>query len=290
VNPEFPHQGTPQGGVVSPLLANIALNGIENIGASGKLSARYYPCLRYADDCVFILQPNQNSQEILEEITEFLAQRGMELNQKKTKIVASTDGFDFLGWHFVVQSNGKFRSYPSEENFKAFRQKVKYIVNNSNYGAQVKAEKLAPVVRGWRNYHKYCNMSGSRFSLWYLINRAFKVFNKEAKLNRYTTEALVKKAFPAIPWNENKFVNVKGNKSPFDGDIVYWSKRNSGLYDGATARTLRKQNHTCGYCGLPLWGEEKVHLHHVDGNHDNWKPDNLLTVHESCHDYIHMGK
>ena len=90
----------------------------------------------------------------------------MEVSQKKTKVTASTDGFDFLGWHFFVQkNNGKFRSIPSEDNFKAFRQKVKHVVNNSNYGAETKVSKLAPVVRGWRNYHKHCKMDGSRFNL-----------------------------------------------------------------------------------------------------------------------------
>jgi retron-type reverse transcriptase len=59
-----------------------------------------------------------------------------------------------------VQSNGKFRCTPSVENFNKFPQKVKTIVNCSNYGAKVKAEKLAPIVRGWRNYHKFCNMNG----------------------------------------------------------------------------------------------------------------------------------
>jgi retron-type reverse transcriptase len=291
VNPEFPEQGTPQGGVVSPLLANIALNGIEEIGATGAPSKKYHPCIRYADDCVLILKPEQDADKILEELREFLAKRSMEINQKKTKLIASTDGFDFLGWHFVVQeNNGKFRSYPSEENFKTFRQKVKHVVNNSNYGAKVKAEKLAPIVRGWRNYHKYCNMSGSRFSLWYPANRAFRVFNKEAKLNRYTTKALTDKAFPAVPWKENGFINVKGDKSPFDGDITYWTERNNTMYDGATAKTLRKQNHTCGHCGLKFFDGERVHLHHIDGNHNNWKAKNLMVVHESCHDYIHMSK
>jgi hypothetical protein len=54
-------------------------------------------------------------------------------------------------------------AFPSVDNFKAFRKKVKHIVNNSSYGAKVKAEKLAPIVRGWRNYHRYCKMDGSRF-------------------------------------------------------------------------------------------------------------------------------
>jgi RNA-directed DNA polymerase len=51
-----------------------------------------------------------------------------------------------------VQNNGKFRSIPSADNYEAFRKKVKAIVNNSNYGAEVKAKKLAPLVRGWRRY------------------------------------------------------------------------------------------------------------------------------------------
>jgi 5-methylcytosine-specific restriction endonuclease McrA len=176
------------------------------------------------------------------------------------------------------------------ENFQKFREKVKKIVNNSNYGAREKAKKLAPIVRGWRNYHQFCKMDGSRFRLWSLSNRAWKVFNKESKLDRYQVTELVNKAFPAVPHHENKFVNVKGDKSPFDGDILYWSKRNSALYDGKTSKMLKKQNHTCGYCGLQFIGEERVHLHHIDGDHNNWKDKNLTVVHESCHDYIHKSK
>src|SRR4028118_1583802 len=175
--------------------------------------------------------------------------------------------------------NGKFRCVPSADNFKAFRHSVKHIVNNSNYGAMVKAEKLALVVRGWRNYHRYCKLEGSRLSLWFIQNRAFKVFNKESKQSRYTSKKLLDKAFPSVPYSENKFVNVKGKKSPYDGDIAYWSKRNSKLYDGKTSKALKRQNHKCGKCGLKMLGDEKVHLHHVDGNHSNSKTKNLLAVH-----------
>ena len=280
VNPEFPEQGTPQGGVVSPLLANIALNGIEEIHQS----------VRYADDMVIILKPKDDAVAILEQISQFLAERGMKISDHKTKLTATTDGFDFLGWHFNVQSNGKFRCVPSEDNYKAFRQKVKHIVNNSNYGATTKAEKLAPVVRGWRNYHRYCKMKGSRNSLYHIQQRAFRVFNKERKQNEQTSKKLLDKAFPSVPHSENKHINVKGKKSPYDGDIAYWSERNSKLYDGETSKALKKQNHSCGHCGLKMLSEEKVHLHHVDGNHNNWKKNNLLAIHESCHDYLHMSK
>ena len=235
VNPEFPEQGTPQGGVVSPLLANIALNGIESIHKYKVTGGIVEPSVRYADDMVIILRPQDNANEILDLISQFLAERGMKVSESKTKLTASTDGFDFLGWHFKVQSNGKFRCVPSVDNFKTFRKKVKAIVNNSNYGATEKATKLAPVVRGWRNYHRYCKMDGPRFSLYHIQQRAYRVFNKETKLNRYDSKKLLDIAFPAVPYSENKHVNVKGKKSPFDGDLAYWSERNSKLYDGETS-------------------------------------------------------
>lgn len=260
--------------------ANIALNGIEDIHKS----------VRYADDMVYILKPNDDADKILKLFSEFLAKRGMKVSEKKTKLTATTDGFNFLGWNFIVQKNGKFRSTPSKENYQSFRKKIKSIINNLNYGATVKAEKLAPVVRGWRNYHKYCKIDGSRNSLYFTEKRAYKVFNKEMKQNRHSSKKLLDKAFCAVSYSENRFVNVKGTKSPFNGDINYWSKRNSKLYNGSTSSALKRQNHTCGYCGLKFIGEEKIHLHHIDGNHNNWKVNNLTALHESCHDYTHMSK
>ena len=290
-NVGFPDQGTPQGGVVSPLLANIALNGIESIFKYKNTHGRTTePSIRYADDMVIIVRPQDNAEAILEKISEFLAKRGMNVSEKKTKITAATDGFDFLGWHFKVQNNGKFRSIPSVDNFKAFRKKVKHIVNNSNYGAKIKAIKLAPLVRGWRQYHKNCKMGGARNTLYFIQKRAFTVFNKETKQNRNTSKILLDKAFPAVPYSENKHINVKGDKSPYDGDMVYWSQRKSKLYTDMISKALKRQNHSCKSCGLKFIGEERIHLHHIDGNHENWKPKNLVAIHESCHDYLHMSK
>ena len=301
VNPEFPEQGTPQGGVVSPLLANIALNGIESIHRVHRdsrceltdktaESQIQFPSVRYADDMVIVLRPQDDAELVLKNIEEFLAPRGMKVSAKKTKITAATDGFDFLGWHFKVRNDGRILITPSVENFKKFREKVKKIVNCSNYGSKVKAQKLAPIIRGWRNYHRFCDMSGSRFSLWFLQKRTHTVINKETKNTRESSFKLVKQAFPFVPYSLGKFVMVKGDKSPYDGDLVYWSQRNSKLYDGDTSKALQRQNHSCGRCGMKLTSNERVHLHHIDGNHDNWKTKNLSAIHESCHDYLHMGK
>ena len=266
----------------SPLLANIALNGIEELHTS----------IRYADDMVLFLKPEDDAEEILQKVKNFITERGMEISDEKTKITPATDGFNFLGWHFKVQSNGKFRCTPSEENYKDFIKKVKSVINNSNYGAEVKAQKLAPIVRGWRNYHKYCKMDGSRFSLWFTQKRTETIFRKQKTVDKHRSVDLVNKAFPAVSYSENKFVNVKQDKSPYDGDIVYWTKRNSKLYDGKTATLLgeKKQNHTCAACGMKFLPGEDVHLHHKDGNHNNWKDANLEVIHQSCHQYIHMSK
>ncbi|NEO82502.1 MAG: RNA-dependent DNA polymerase [Moorea sp. SIO4G3] len=277
VSPDFPEQGTPQGGVVSPLLANIALDGIEAI----------HPSVRYADDMVIFLKPNDNAEEILEKISTFLTSRGMEISQEKTRITKTTDGFDFLGWKFLVQKNRKCKITPSTENFQAFREKIKAIINSSQYGAMKKAELLAPIVRGWRNYHRYCNMKGTRDRLWFPAKKAETVFRSEPKINRYQSKELINKAFPKVSWKENGHVVVKGDKSPYNGDIVYWSRRKSKFYDGLTTKHLKKQDHKCGYCGLRFISDESVHLHHIDGNHDNWKPKNLQVVHRSCHQLIH---
>jgi retron-type reverse transcriptase len=100
VNPEFPEQGTPQGGVVSPLLANIALNGIESIHRYHKRSNYRItdktssgdiiePTIRYADDIVIILRYEDDAIKILDKISQFLAERGMKVSEQKRKLRTS---------------------------------------------------------------------------------------------------------------------------------------------------------------------------------------------------------
>jgi RNA-directed DNA polymerase len=268
-------QGTPQGGVISPLLANIALNGIEAI----------HPSVRYADDMVIFLKPNEDEHEIISKINDFIKARGMNISKKKTIISKTTDGFNFLGWHFKISSDGKFRSQPSKSNYLEFKKKVKSIVHNPSYGASTKSIKLAPIIRGWRNYHKYCDME--RHNLWHLNNSTWKTFMKEPRLTKDKAYKLIKASFPSVSYSVNKFINIKQNKSPFDGDFVYWSKRNSKRYDGLTVMVLKKQSHICKHCGLRFLDGQQVQLHHIDGNHNNWKPKNLMAVHKSCHQIIH---
>lgn len=125
-----------------------------------------------------------------------------------------------------------------------------------------------------------------------MAKKAEIVFRKQKTVNRVESVSLVKKGFPAISYSENKFVCVKGDKSPYDNDITYWSQRNSKLYDGKTSQLLDKkhQNHTCAACGLKFLPGEDVHLHHKDENHNNWNDKNLEVIHRSCHQYKHVSK
>ncbi len=79
----------------SPLLANIALNGIEKIGEYRMAGKTVSKCVRYADDMVFVLKPEDSTEKILAKVEEFLAERGMNVSQKKTKVTALTDGFNY---------------------------------------------------------------------------------------------------------------------------------------------------------------------------------------------------
>lgn len=271
----YADQDTLQSGIINPLLANIALNGIEEI----------HPTVRYAHDLIFILKPEHKETDILKQVENFLSQRGMNSSKKKTKVTDMQTGFNFLGWHFVVRPNGKFISTPSKENYQSIKKKIKTVVNNSAYSAETKCALLASIVRGWRNYHKYCDMK--KHNLWHINHSTWNKFIKQPSINRKKADELIRKAFPSISYSVNKFVNVKHKKSPFDGDLIYWSKRNSKHYDGTTSKILKANNYRCHYCNHYFYNEQKIELHHVDKNHSNWNPKNLHVLHQSCHDIVH---
>jgi 5-methylcytosine-specific restriction endonuclease McrA len=237
---------------------------------------------------IFVLKPGDDERLILEKVKSYLSERGLNVSAKKTRITKTADGFDFLGWNFRVKPNGKFISTPSKESYKNIKKKIKEIGNSSNIGARDKVKKLAPVVRGWRNYHRFCDLE--KFNLFLTEKRIWKVLARESKLSRANVDELIGKAFPSVSYKINGFVNVKGDKSPFDGDFIYWSKRKSKLYNGETAYLLHKQAYQCTYCGKYFYNEEQINLHHKDGNHNNWKRSNLCVIHASCHKHLHMSE
>ena len=158
--------GTPQGGTISPVLANMTLDGLERIvneiarpttrkGRNAKLHL-----IRYADD--FLI--SSSSKELLEQevkpaVETFLRERGLTLSPEKTLITHIEDGFDFLGQHVRKYKTGKRHKLlikPAKKNVAAFLEKVRDLVKaNKPLPAGKLIAKLNPIIRGWVNYHRH---------------------------------------------------------------------------------------------------------------------------------------
>ena len=178
--------GTPQGGIISPVLANMALDGVEKllndrfklwrcrkgkwqwITPEDKANERIN-LIRYADDFVV----TGRSVEVLEQqvvpmIRDFLAERGLTLSEQKTQIVSVEKGFDFLGFHFR-KHQGTLLTTPSRNGVKRLREKVKGVLKSSRgLPAHVLIGRLNPILRGWCNYyhHYVSSRTFSRLHNW----------------------------------------------------------------------------------------------------------------------------
>jgi RNA-directed DNA polymerase len=146
--------GTPQGGVISPLLANLTLDGIESLLAQRYPKKKVY-FIRYADDFLVTAPTKEMAEEIREVIREFLAVRGLELSEKKTVITHITDGFDFLGWNFR-KYRGKLLIKPSRKSIGRIIEKIRDILHRAAAWTQDELiAALNTVVVGWANYHRH---------------------------------------------------------------------------------------------------------------------------------------
>jgi RNA-directed DNA polymerase len=159
--------GTPQGGIISPVLANMALDGLERTlrkkfphsGARAtKGKNKQVNLVRFADDFVI----TGNSKEVLEDevkplVIAYLQPRGLELSEEKTRITHIEEGFDFLGQH-VRKYNGKFLIKPSKKNVKTFLTDIRKVIkDNKQATAYGLIATLNPKIRGWANYHRHAN-------------------------------------------------------------------------------------------------------------------------------------
>lgn len=159
--------GTPQGGIISPLLANMTLDGLERelahkfpvIRSWNKQTKKHeyhnqqVLFVRYADDFVISARNEEILREVIQVVSDFLARRGLRLSQEKCKITHISEGFDFLGQN-VRKYNGKLLIKPSKKNVNAFIKKVGTIIRENKTAKQENLIGLLnPVIRGWANYH-----------------------------------------------------------------------------------------------------------------------------------------
>lgn len=167
-NELFPtDDGTPQGGVISPILANMALDGMQerlvnhfDLSAKGEISAFVHNkskvnLVRYADDFIVTAATKEIAEEAKELIRNFLKTRGLELSEEKTTITHINDGFDMLGWTFR-KFKGKLIVKPSKKSIKNFVASLSETIlkRGKAWKQEVLIEKLNQQIRGWTNYHQ----------------------------------------------------------------------------------------------------------------------------------------
>ena len=156
-------EGTPQGGVVSPVLLNVALHGMEQAAGvrycttgtnAGKAEMGSPVVIRYADDLLALCHSRQEALEVKARLAEWLAPRGLSLNEDKTRVVTLDEGFDFLGFN-VRRYGHKPLIKPSTAAQRRIRERLRTEMRSlRGTNAQAVIRKLNPIIRGWANYYR----------------------------------------------------------------------------------------------------------------------------------------
>jgi len=320
----FPSEaGTPQGGVISPLLANIALHGLETALAAAFPKLRRPVIIRFADDFVIICEDLETLLAARTLVEKWLAEMGLTLKPSKTYIThtlhehANCAGFDFLGFNVRQYQVGKYHSKrgyktiikPSLKAQERHLEQMEELIRThrgSNQAALIAA--LNPRIRGWTNYHRAFSAKRtfnrmdhqlywklSKWAKWQTPRKSCEWrkhrywLRKHGRIDFSDGKAtLAKYADTPI----QRHVKVQGAKSPYDGDWAYWIER-LGRDPSKPKRVialLKRQESRCMLCGLRFMSEDHIEVHHRNGNHNDNMPANLALLHGHCHDEVHRTK
>ena len=341
-------EGTPQGGVISPLLANIALHGMEEriklefpymVPKSRetwfhKRGENFFSpnLIRYADDFVILHEDITVVQGCQKIISDWLKDMGLELKPSKTRLAHTNNsvenekpGFNFLGFNIRQFSVGKYHSgrntqkqllgfktiiTPSKEKVKVHYDKIADVISRHKAAPQSALIKhLNPIIRGWANYYSTVVSKVTYAELDNLMYQKLRAWAKRRHSNKNMGDVVKrywktidddKWIFATREWNNPlrllkhdstpivRHVKVKGEASPYDGNLVYWSKRKGDNPEMPTrvAILLKKQKGICTWCNLHFREEDVMEIDHIipkskggKDKHDNWQ-----LLHRHCHD------
>jgi len=282
-------EGTPQGGVVSPLLLNVALHGMEGAAGvryqtsglqAGVIAPGSPTAIRYADDLLALCHTRDEAEQVKARLAVWLAPRGLVFNEDKTRVVTLDEGFDFLGFT-VRRQSGKLLIKPSKAALRRIRERLRTemrALRGANAFAVVK--RLNPIIRGWAAYYrtvvsskifqaldayvwklayKWAKHSHQSKPKRWIVSRYFGAFNRSRRDrwvfgDRDSGAYLAKFAWTKIV----RHILVKGRSSPDDPALVqYWvDRRRKGPplpMDRASLHLLFVQRWRCPICrGLLL--------------------------------------
>lgn len=307
--------GTPQGGIISPVLANMTLDGLESLLEERFKSRKHkVHVVRYADD--FIV--TGSSKELLETqvkpvVEEFLAERGLWLSPTKTKITHVTDGFDFLGWNVRWTREG-FMVRPSKKNRLAHYDKLRQVVYRLRASKQdVVVAQLNQIIRGWARYHTPVAVSKTFKKMDHLLWGKLWAWAKRRHPNKgkrwvkqryfrregardwvFATDEQRLLRYSDFPFREH--FKIKSEANPYDREWEAYfdeilTRRMTATLNGRKklAWLYREQEGRCPVCNQRITRQTRWHVHHkvrrVDGGSD--KPTNLLLLHPTCHRQVH---
>jgi len=190
--------GSPQGGVISPLLANIYLHVLDMYWA--ERYAGLGELVRYADDFVIVCRSQRQAKETLEAVERVMEKLKLKLHPKKTRIVdMGREGFDFLGFHFHKMKSKKRKKllpymWPSQKAMKAVREKIRQITTRKRLSNPLEEviKYLNRVIRGWRNYFRIGNSSRQLQGLDYYIEHRRRRWVNANKGKRHWQEVTFK--------------------------------------------------------------------------------------------------
>lgn len=322
----FPTEdGTPQGGIISPVLANMALDGLERTlratypqtTAWGK--AARVNLIRYADDFVITGQTKELLEtEVKPLVEEFLKERGMQLSPEKTVITHIRDGFDFLGQNVRKYPNGKLLIKPARKSIRKLLDKVRHIIRrNKMLPAARLIMLLNPILRGWAQYHSHA-VSKVIFSqidravfeaLWRWAKRRHPSKGKRWIKARYfkrmgNRDWVFFGEYDGKTWQLHytsrtpirRHTKIRGQANPFDPAWeVYFEKRlgvkmvNTLRGKRQLLRLWKEQKGICPVCQQKITQLTGWHNHHIVwrslGGSD--KAENRVLLHPNCHRLVH---
>jgi len=214
--------GTPQGGIISPVIANMALDGLEaavyaSVGSSKRARSKaQLNVVRYADDFVVTgVSKDVLEFKVLPAVRQFMAGRGLELSEEKTRITNIAEGFDFLGQN-VRKYDGKLLIRPAKKSVKSLLDKVREIIKgNASVTQEALIQKLNPVIRGWAMYHRHVVAKASFSSI---DSHIWQLLWKWAKRRH---------PMKGARWVRTRYFRVDGHRS--------WDFATKGPADGNTS-------------------------------------------------------
>ena len=317
--------GTPQGGICSPTLMNLTLNGLENL-LNEKFKAKHkIHLVRYADDFIITGESKESLENEVKPLVEnFLNERGLELSETKTQITNIEKGFDFLGMN-IRKYNGKLLIKPSKTKVQLFLKKIKTkLRENLNAPPDRLIMFLNPILRGWGNYYQHV-VSKQTFS--YVDSRVWRMIWKWTrrrhpsksktwrKRKYYKTVGSRNWVFTATKQENGKVrtlklfnlqdipirrhLKIKGEANPYDIDWETYFEERLGLQMKENLKGYRRllrlwfsQDGVCQVCESKITKQTGWHIHHlqrrVDGGNDTF--ENMVLLHPNCHHQVHSQR